>query len=204
MCGATGAQTQLQGEQSQFYQQLMSEYSTVFGESQDIMNQVNASMEPILKAGPDQQGFGANELTALNTQATEGTAQGYGQAAKDLAEREAGTTGTGVTSGGAEELQGQVATAAEAQRAAEENQITEANYAQGRQNWQFATQALQGEEGMLNPTGFAGETTGAGQAEGTTANQISQANDSLWNTAIGAIGGIGGQVVDQNPGNVFG
>jgi hypothetical protein len=90
-----------------------------------------------------------------------------------------------------------IGTEAEAAKAAELNQITEANYATGRQNWQFATQALSNEASILNPEGMAGQATGAGSAEGTTANEIAQENASLWEIPLGAISGVAGQAAGK-------
>jgi hypothetical protein len=78
------------------------------------------------------------------------------------------------------------------QRAAAQNTITQANYAQGYQNWGQAAGVLGSTAGLVSPTAFAGQTTGAGTAAMTGATDIANAANSPWNAAFGALGSIGG------------
>lgn len=206
MCGGpTQAQQQLQAEQADFYKQATEQQAQVYAEDQQILQAMEGIYEPILQKGPNQEGFSTEELNSLNTEAVEGTAQNYAGAAKAVNENLAAEGGGTVSlpSGGATQLKAEVAAAAAGQESSEENQIKQADYAQGYSEWQDAARGLATEQGFINPVAYSGAATNAGAAEGVTANEIAQENDSWINAAIGASGTIGGAVVNENPGNIF-
>lgn len=190
MCGATAAQNELQAQQAQFYSTLTSEYSTVFGENQSILNNLTSSLTPILKAGINQQGFSAGELSNLNSQAETGTGANYAQAKAALAGQEGAEGGgnTFIPSGAKNQLNAQLAESGAAEASNLSSNVLASDYATGRQNYLTAASALGGVASELNPEGMAGAATGAGSAEGVTANQIDQAGNS-WMSLVGA--GIG-------------
>lgn len=201
MCGATQQQTDISDEQQQFYKTLSDEYSTIFGQSQGITSALTSAFTPILQAGPSQTGFSPSEENALQTQNTQNVATDYAQAqratAQILAARGGGNTmlPSSVTSN----ILASNANAAAAQRAQGQNTITQANYAQGYQNWQTASNVLSSTAGLLNPNAYSSSATTAGGAAATTANQIAQANFAPWGAAAGALGAIGGAAVGKLP-----
>jgi hypothetical protein len=203
MCGATGAQTQLQTEQADFYQQAVQEQQQNYGQDQEILSALQNEYNPIFQAGPGQQGFSQAETANLNTQATEGTATNYNQADKALREQQA-ATGVAAPTGAQEAQQATLASSAANTEATEKQQITQADYQQGYSEWQQAAAGLGGVASQLNPAGYSGAATGAGEAAGTTANQIASENNSWVNAALGAAGSIGTGVVSENPGGIFG
>lgn len=205
MCGASSQQNQVESEQNEFYQQAIQEQSQVYGEDQQILQYMSGIYEPILAKGPNQQGFSTTQLNSLNTTAVEGTAQNYSQAAKAVGEQTAAEGGgdTYLPSGGTAQLKGEVATAAAGQESSEENQIQQADYQQGYNEWQSAAQGLSTVAGDLNPVGYSGAATSAGSATSSTANQIAEENNSWINAALGAAGSVGGAVVGENPGGIF-
>lgn len=194
MCGATQQQTQVSDEENNFYKMLTNQYSTVFGQDQAITGALTSQFTPILNAGPSQTGFSPSEDTALRTQNTEGVATDYAQAQKATAQILAARGGGNslLPSSVNANILAQNANQAAAQRAQGENQITQANYAQGYQNWQSAAGVLGSTAGLLNPTSFAGATTGAGNSAMTGATDIANASNSPWNAAFGALGGAAG------------
>ncbi len=194
MCGANQQQQQISDAQQQMYQTLNSSYQTAFGQSQAITNALTAQFQPILAAGPGQQGFSAGENQSLNTSAAENIAQNYAAAQKATAQVLAARGGgnTLLPDSTSANLIAQNANLAAQQRSQAQNTITQANYAQGYQNWGQAANVLTSTAGLLNPNAYAGSATGAGTAAANTANQIAQANNSVWNAAIGALGSVGG------------
>lgn len=202
MCGPSAAQQGLQTSQLNFMTQLMSENSTVFGQSQGILGQLNGMFSGILAKGPNQQGMSATEKQVLETQANEGTATNYQQAKQALQETEAARGGGNSYAPGGEsnELQAELASAGANSRSQQQQQIEQADYSLGRQNFYNAAGVLGSTAAQLNPTGFANSATGAGSAAGTTANQITQAQMSPWNTAISALGGIASSAVKMSMG----
>lgn len=203
MCGASDEQKQLDQEQTEFYNQAMQQQSQVYGEDQQILQAMTGIYEPILAAGPNQQGFSAAEKNSLDTQAIEGTAQNYQGAAKAVNEQIASEGGgnTYLPSGAATQLKAETAAASAQQESSEEQQITQADYQQGYNEWQQAASGLSGVASELNPVGYSGAATGAGSAAATTANQIAEENNSWINAAIGAAGAVGGGLAGND--NLF-
>lgn len=194
MCGASQQQTQIESEQEQFYQQATLEAKQAYGEDQQLLQQITKVYGPILAKGPNQEGFSAGETADLNAQAVEGTAQNYAGAARAVNENLAAQGGGDIplTSGGEAELKSEVANASAQTQSQEENQIKEADYQQGYNEFNQAGQAISTASGQLSPTAYTGAATGAGSAAATTANEIAQENNSWINAAIGAAGAIGG------------
>lgn len=197
MCGSNSQQQQISDAQQQMYQTLNQNYQTVFGQSQAITNALTAQFQPILAAGPSQQGFNPAEVQSLNTSATENIAQDYAAAQRATAQQLAAMGGGNTTlpSSVTANILAQNTNQAAAQRSSALNQITQANYQQGYNNWTTAANALSSTAGLLSPTSYAGASTSGGTAAANTANQIAQANNSVWNAAIGALGSIGGAAV---------
>lgn len=204
MCGATDQQTEISDEQQQFYTTLSNEYSQIYGQSQAITSALTSAFLPILQAGPSQTGFSPSEETALRTQNTETVATDYAQAQRAtsqiLAARGGGNTmlPSSVTSN----ILAGNANAAAATRAKGENTITQANYAQGYQNWTTAASVLGSTAGLLNPNAYSGQATGAGTAAATTANQIAQANFAPWGALTGAAGSVLGGIATGGMSNL--
>src|ERR1039458_8893424 len=69
MCGATGAQTQLQDEQMQAYQQAQQMTAEQYADQQAVYAPLKAQFDKIFAAGPSQQGFSDEETNTLNAQA---------------------------------------------------------------------------------------------------------------------------------------
>lgn len=190
-CGASSQQKQIEATQQSFYSTLTSESQQVFGQGSALYANMLKVFQPIFDKGPSQEGFSAGEKTALNTQATEGVSSNYQKAAQAVGEQAAGAGGGNeyIPSGQTEQLKGEVATAAARQESSEQNQILEADYETGRQNWEAAEQGLMGAGSVYSPaTALFGQTTGAGSAASSTADQIAQENNA-W---MGAVGGLAG------------
>lgn len=193
MCGSTAGQNQVGGQQMTAYQTMQQEANSVFGENSALYKDMIAAFEPILNAGPNQEGFSPGENAALNTEASQGVASNYQNAEKGV--RESGAAAGGgndyIPSGQESEEEAQVGEAAAGQESAEQNQITEANYATGRQNWEAAESGLVNAGSVFAPSeSLYGDSTSAGSAASTTQNQIAQENQS-W---MGAVGGMVGQL----------
>jgi hypothetical protein len=119
---------------------------------------------PIAEAGPDQQGFGARELAALNTESGEGVGRNYAKATQSL-NTVLGSRGGGnemLPTGSEGQLRAAMASSAANQMSSEQLGITRANYGQGRENWREATAGLNALGQEYNPNAVAGEATSAG------------------------------------------
>ena len=195
MCGGPSAtQKELQQEEADFYKTQIDAYNKAYGNFTQIQNALNQQFAPILAAGPGQMGYTPTELNALRTQATEGTAQGYAAAQRALQQRIAaqggGTSNVNITSGGSQKLQGDLAAAAARESSSENLGITTSGYDLGRTLWNTA---IQGEENLAagwNPNTFSGSTVNAGSAASSMANTITQQQNSVWGSVLGALGGV--------------
>lgn len=206
MCGATATQNQLQAEDVATLQEYNDMLKTQYAKQGELYSQVSSVLDPILKAGPGQEGFSAAEKNNLNAQAVAGTATNYAGAAKAVNE-ELGAEGGGnapISSGAADQMREEVANSAARTESQQEAQIEESNYATGRQNFDTA---LQGEMSIAageNPLGYASAVTSSENAAANQAEQIAQEDNSWYNAATGAAGGIASHVVDMNPRGIFG
>ncbi len=133
-------------------------YNQNFSAQSGVLQNLNNLLTPIAQAGPDQQGFGANELAALNTASGEGVGQNYAKASQALNNQlaaQGGGNDPNVKAGATGALKGSLAASAANQLSQQGLQITEANYAQGRNNWTQATNGLQTLAQQYNPNAIA-------------------------------------------------
>jgi hypothetical protein len=193
MCGPTAGETAAATQESGLGSTLTASFAKNFGAQSDILSNLTNVLTPIAQAGPDQQGFGTQELAALNTQANQGIGQNYNKAAQALQGNLAARGGGNevLPTGAEASLKGELASSAANQMSNAGLAITNANYAQGRQNWQAATSQLENVGQMENPLGFAGAASGATQA----GYSMQSANSNMAAQQFGEIaGGISGLV----------
>ena len=196
MCGSTSAEKQTQSDQSAFYQDLANNYKTNFGQSQAITGALTKTFMPILNAGPSQEGYSPAEKTALDSQATEGTAQRYAQAqtATQQAMAAEGGGNAFLPSGGNAQLTAENANAAAGAEAAQRTNILTNDYATGRQNFQTAAQDLGETAGLVAPGQAASSATSAGSAASQTENNVANQQNSIWQAPFSAAAGIAGNL----------
>lgn len=195
LCGPSADQQSILSTQMQLTQQAQAQSQQVFGASSTAFNDLMGAFTPILKAGPNQQGFSAQELSNLNSQAVTqgGVAARNATAAVGNAEAAAGGGNMPLPSGAQVGTQTAIAESAAENTANQESQITEANYAQGRQNFNTAAGAIEGAPGVFgagtNALGTASNVAGSAASNANTINQ----QDTAWQTAaIGALGSVAG------------
>lgn len=193
MCGPTTQEKSEAAAQQQYSERVQNNYNTLFGEQQGQVEALNNVFTPIAEAGPNQTGFSAPELAAYNTQAINTTGANYANAAKALGTQLAGRGGSsGLESGVDQQIKAGLAANAAGTLSNEELGITEANYAQGRQNFAQAAGGLQALAGIENPTGAAGAGTNANSAAFSEANTIEEQQAQKAKTIGGLIeGGVG-------------
>jgi hypothetical protein len=198
MCGPTGAQNAIQGQQSQFSQQLTQQAGTIFGSSSNVFNDLVGSFAPTVAAGPSQNGFSAQEKSGLDSQAITDTGNAYknAKAAVGDAASAVGGGNTGdVTGGSTTGADLSVANAAAAQTSDELGQINLADEQQGQQNYDNAASGLLNSTSVFNPsTDASGAATKQQSATADTANQIATQDNSWMQAVSGALGAVGGAV----------
>lgn len=204
MTGPSSTQLQLQSEEAAFYKQGVEQSETTFSEQQDLLNQMKQIYSPILAKGPNQEGFSPAEKAGLESQAIEGTAKNYSQAARAVGGQIAAEGGGNnpLPTGGSEQLREEVGASAAGEESNEQQQIEQADYAQGYQEFQGATAALETASGQLNPAAYENAATSAGNAAEETAKDINAEQNSWEAPVLGAIGAIGGGIATGGMSNL--
>lgn len=157
MCGPAPEDQGIASQQQSLATTLAGNYNQYFANQSSILGNLNNMLTPIAQAGPDQQGYGANELAALNTAAGEGVGNNYAKASQALNNNLA-TRGGGnefLPTGARAALKGNLASSAANAMSQAQLGITEANYGQGRKNWQEATAGLNTLAQDYNPNASA-------------------------------------------------
>jgi hypothetical protein len=193
MCGPSAAEEGLSGQESSLSSLLSANYAQNFGAQSAVLQNLSNIFTPIAEAGPDQQGFGANELAALNTQANQGVGQNYAKAKQALAVSQSAQGGGNevLPSGAQQEQQESLAASAANQMSNEDLAITNANYTTGRQNWQSATAGLNALAGQYNPTAYAGQAISGNNSAFGEANQINNQQNQEEADIIGGVTSLG-------------
>lgn len=192
MCGATSAQKTLATTSTSAYNTAISQAQQIFGQASSSFNTLMKSFAPTIAAGPGQNGYNAQQTANLNSQAITQTGQAYKNAKQSIGEAQA--TSNGVAPGGANIAQNDaLAEGAANQTASELSGITQAGYAQGNQNYNAAVSGAENATSVFNPaTSATSAATGAGNTASTATNNVAQANQSPWQLAAGALGGVVG------------
>lgn len=205
-CGASSQQNQAQAAQAAAYTAMTQQAQQVFGASSQVFKQLQSTFAPTVAAGPSQQGFSAAEDANLRSQAITQSgiaARNAKQSVDQSIAAQGGGNNPALTSGTNTGIDLAVANAASQNTANQLGQITEANYATGRQNYDTAVAGLTGSTNVFNPASTAGNAaTGAGEASASTANQIASQNNSWVQAVTGALGGIAGSVATGGMSNL--
>ena len=192
MCGPSSALKNINNSIQSFATTMTTEANQIFGNVSGLFNSLSGSLGKIVAAGADQQGWGAAESNAVTSQIMD-------QAAID-ARNEKAATGNAISAigGGNTVTPSGLATAVtlstnqavEAAKSQELEQATEANYAQGTQNYFKAA----GEEAqlpdMFNPVNAANANAAAGQKEAFSSQQSIDKASNWWQPLVmSSIGG---------------
>ena len=194
-CGATSAQTATANAQSNFYNQLTSQATTVFGSASQVFNGLMSTFAPIVAAGPSQQGFSPAQVANLNSQAITQSGQAYKNEKAAVGNAEAAVGGGKVALPNGANVGTNLSLAENAgnQTANELGQITQANYAQGNKNYESAVAGEENAPSVFGTaSGAAGAATSGGEAAANTENQIAQENNSWMSAVSGVLGDVAG------------
>lgn len=197
-CGASSQQTAIGDAQTSAYKTMTNQAQQVFGNSSQVFTDLTNSFAPTVAAGPDQEGFSPTEKAALNSQAITSTGQAYKNAKSAVGNAQAGLNGGNAQTSGGSTVGTDVGLAENAgnQTSSELNQITQADYAAGKANYDTAAKGLEGATGVFDPVaGMDNAATSGGNSAAKTANDISTQNNSWVGAVTGALGQIGGAAV---------
>jgi hypothetical protein len=195
MCGPSSQEQQLANQGQSFASMLQGNYATLFGQQQDVLNSINKSLSPILAAGPSQQGFSAQELAALNTQAINSAGAANRNAQQAVGNFTAGQGGggsTGILSGVTGQLMSAVASQSANQLATAQNQITQADFAQGNNNYWKAQGGMDALAQGYSPNTAQSGSISANQNAFGEANQIQTQKNQEQQAIAGGIESLAG------------
>ena len=194
MCGATSAQKQQQTSTASAYQTAVGNAQSVFGSSSTVFNDLMNTFAPTVAAGPSQNGFSGQTLSNLNSNAITQTGQEAKNEKAAVGNAEAATSPTSsLPSGGQIGSDLSLAENAGNQTASELSQIQLADEQQGNANYKTAVAGLESAPGVFSPaTGATEAATSAGNTAGNATQAVAAANQSGWQLAAGALGGLAG------------
>lgn len=197
----SGAQKDLAAEQANFYKTLTADYGTQFANQSAILSSLKSAFTPIINAGINQYGFSTAEDTALRTGASDSIARNFSSAQTALNENLASRGGGNafLPSGASAQLEASLLGSEATQQATTSNQITEAGYEKGRENFLSAAGILGNTASQYNPVGFAGVGNTAGQNAFSSATTLYN-QGTAWQGMVGGI--IGGAVGDLATGGM--
>jgi hypothetical protein len=195
MCGATGAQKNLQTSTTSAYDTALSQASSVFGDSSTAFNDLMSSYAPTIAAGPSQYGFSSQEDANLRSSAITSVGQSYKNEKQAVGEDIAATGGGTSTLPGGASVGANLSLAENAgnQTASELSQITQAGYAQGNKNYDTAVQGATQAPGVFGAADSAtSAATGAGTSAANQTNQVAASAQSPWQLASSVLGDAAG------------
>lgn len=195
MCGATGAQKQLQGQTGSAYSTALTQASSVFGDSSEAFNDLMKTFAPTIAAGPSQYGFSSQEDANLRSQAITSVGQSYKNSKQAVGEQLAAVGGGRSTMPGGASVGANISLAENAgnQTDTELSQITQAGYVQGNKNYDTAVAGAEAAPGVFGAsTSATSAATGSGSLASGVTQQVSEDNQSPWQLASGILGDAAG------------
>ena len=200
MCDASKQQQIAANQQQTLSNQMTAQMTQVFGNDSQVFNNLMSSYQGVVAAGPSQQGFSQSKLNAMDSSAITNNANQFKNVAGAVKSGQAAQGGGNqVSEAGATVAQNTgVAEASAANTANSLNQITQANYAAGRQNYQYAAGQEQGLTGAFNnASGMENSAQGGVAANyqdqtaiGTQNQWLSKDVNSLAIQGVQAVGGM--------------
>lgn len=195
MCGPSAAEKSLQNQLSTFSSLLMQNYSTVFGKQQDVLDAINRSLSPILRAGPSQRGMSGEEVAARQAQliASTGAASKMAQqAARTFGAGQGGGGTSGVTSGITKQIESAIASQQAGNLGAGLSNLEAANWDIGRENYWRAAGGSQALAAGYNPSAEMSGAIGANQGAFQEAKTIHEQEQEASQMIAGGITGLAG------------
>jgi hypothetical protein len=192
MCGPSGREKTIEGQQQSLSQDFAANYNTNFANQSAVLSHINGVLAPIVGAGASQTGFAPSEKATLDTQAVDTTGANAAAAEREVGSETAGRndSGNNPESGVDQALKAGVASSAAGQASSEELGITEADYATGRQNFENAVAGEEAVSGQYNPSGAGQLANQGGEEAFNEANEIQQESNQEESDIAGGITGL--------------
>jgi len=196
VCGPTSQEKELQASSANFSSMLQKNYFSRYASQGNVLDAINRSLSPILAAGPSQRGFAAPQLSALQTAAINAAGANFrnvSQAARTFGAGQGGGGTSGMTSGIQKQIESSIASQAASTLGSQELGITQADYAQGSQNYWRAAGGAQALAAGYSPSSEMSGAIGEGEASYKQASDI--ASQAPGQQIAGFVTALGGQAV---------
>lgn len=191
MCGPSSNLKAINNKIQDFSDSVTSEAKTVFGDASDVFNNLKGSLQKIVNAGVDQQGFSAAEKSARDAEIiNSGSTMARnlrGAAASGVASIGGGNT---VAPAGSTQQTILDANTKAAQETAEGlNKNTQENFATGRENYFNAVGAEEKLPDVFNPVTSFNKSAQEGEDQAQKSQQSIDTANNWWQPLItGAVG----------------
>ncbi|PWT75529.1 MAG: hypothetical protein C5B59_08605 [Bacteroidetes bacterium] len=191
-CGPSSAMKNLNKTIQNFAGTVAGEAQQIFGDASGIFNELKSSLGSIITGGPTQQGWGAAETNAVNSQIIENAAANARnvRAAVGSSVAAIGGGNTVTPSGLAQTLETSAALGTEAEKSKELSAATIQNYETGRQNYFNAVNEESKLPSMFSTSVEANKTAQSGFDQALKSQQSVDAASNWWQPLVtGALGG---------------
>jgi hypothetical protein len=188
-----GGASENEQAQASFYQTLTANYNTEFAKYNALSDSLQAQIQPIINAGQGQYGFSAGEDSALRSSATNADSKSFQNDDAALNNKLTQQNGgmSDLPNGAHDQLEQQLGTQEAQANATDQNNITQAGYAQGTQNYNNAMNEQFSLLSGMNPNSYASSANASG-SDVNGAVQAEAAENNGWMSVVGgALGGVG-------------
>lgn len=193
LCKGDATAKAAEEQQLQFNTQLMSIFQQQFAKQSQIFDFLKGKLQPMID---NPTGYSPEALAAMRTSATDTLSQNYQNAQRALQSEQFARGGRDLPSGVNAQLDAALQYAEASDKAGAQNTITLQNENLKQSNFWNAMNALNGQEAIANPLGYAGAATSGSNAvanlsQAYTASQQSGLMGMLGGLAGGALSGAG-------------
>jgi len=194
MCGPSAEMKKLNQQVQAFSTKITDEAGTIFGEANDVFNNIVNATKQIVNGGPSQMGFSAAELSAKNAAAVQAGAT----EARNLKAATAGALsaiggGTFVNpAGSTQQIMFDANAKAAEDTAASLNEIQREGFETGRSNFWNATKTELAAPSVLGAANEANKTAMEGQKQAMTSQQSIDTANNWWQPLLekGVMAGV--------------
>lgn len=186
MCNASSQVQSINSGIQQFSKQLSAQASSVFGNDSTVFNTLMGAYGGMVANGPNQQGWSAAEVSAVNSGIVTAAAQQSrnAMAAVKNAASAVGGGNTPTNAGVTTAAETGVATAMAANEANQLNQATQANYKQGRENFFAGAEGMSKAPGVFTNMGELDKNALQGQQNAMQSQQGVDAQNNWWQKPV--------------------
>jgi hypothetical protein len=201
-----------QAKQAGLMDQLTQQAQQLMGNASKVFQSLIGSFTPTILAGPNQEGYGPEQMSALKSGAITSTAIAGRNAMTAVKQAQAAVGGGNMALPGGAAIGAEMGAAntVAQQGAAEQLQIEEQSKELGYQKYKDAAGVLSGSMNVFNPATQAGQVAvGAGQASAQTAEDITKVQNQpgwgvgLLNSLVAAGGTLGGAALCPAEGSMY-